>query len=99
MVKIIGVEHRAYISKSGANVKGCNVYYLYPPVGKQIEKTEGLMCASVWMSEETYQKLQRNGGFGPGSVGSFNYDKNGKFFHLSDFSSLPDEDGLGVFGE
>lgn len=99
MVKIIGVEHRAYISKSGANVKGCNVYYLYPPVGNQIERTAGMMCGSVWMSEETWLKLQRNGGIGPGSVGSFIYDKNGKFFHLSDFSSLPAEEALGVFGE
>jgi apolipoprotein N-acyltransferase len=92
MVKIIGIEHREYTAKSGNLVKGCNVYYMYPPAGKQIERVDGCFAASVWVSAEMLKSLCQ-AGFGIGSIGQFQYDKNGKFFHLSGFTFAADENG------
>jgi len=92
MVKVIGIEHRQYTSKTGSIVKGSNVYYIYPPAGKQAEHTEGSLSSSVWVSEEMLEVMKHDG-FGIGSTGNFQYDKKGKFFHLSGFTFVDEENG------
>lgn len=69
--KVIGVEHRSYVSKkTGKNVEGYNLY-----LSQEVddENVVGVRCFSEWLSPELYSD-----DFEVGSVVSLGYNRFGR---------------------
>lgn len=73
MVKIIGIEHRKYKSKTtGKNVEGYNVY-VSENFGPAAE-AEGVRSYSEWLSVDKFREF----GLEVGAEGFFTYNRYGK---------------------
>ncbi len=73
MVKVIGIEHRKYKSKStGRNVEGYNVY-----VSENFSASadaDGVRAFSEWLSVDKFREC----GLSVGAEGIFTYNRYGK---------------------